>query len=210
MSPDQKAPKPTTKPPTKRGAATQSKVIAAGIKCIAEQGLHHTSTNKIAKAAGVTWGTLQHQFGDKASLLEAILEYCFNEQMQQLAQATVAKNTLEQRIEAIIDAIWENQQSLSSRAMQEILLGVQGDKVFSQRTYPTLKKLRDLYNQQWQSFFADVDLSERQMEASKQFAFATLRGLTFDYSVRSSHQSVDDAKQLLNQALLAIFTSNKR
>lgn len=199
-------PSPKPSPSTKRGTATYQKVINAGIEYIARQGFHQASTNKIAKAAGVTWGTLQHQFGDKARLLEAILEACFDQQMQQLEQSTNTDQPLEQRIDAIIEALWRNQQTASSRSMQEILLGVQDDTELSARFNPTLQKLRNLHNQQWQDFFADISISDEKMEAIKQLVFATLRGLAFDVTVRSSDQSILAAKELLKKTMLNAFT----
>jgi AcrR family transcriptional regulator len=189
-------------PTTKRGTATHQKVIAAGIECIAEQGFHNTSTNKIAKAAGVTWGTLQHQFGDKARLLEAILETCFDKQMQQIAQATATTAPLTDRIDAVVETIWLIQQTDNSRAMQEILLNVRSDRNLSERFHPTLQKLRDLYNHQWRSIFDDINMSEECMEATKQLTFATLRGLSFDVVVQSSDTSIQAAKNLLKKTLL--------
>lgn len=93
------------RPTTKRGNDTYNKVILAGINCIVEQGLHQASTNKIAKAADVTWGTLQHQFGDKARLLKAILEHYFNQQIQLLAHATANEPNLTAHIDTIVEAI---------------------------------------------------------------------------------------------------------
>jgi len=203
----QKSP-PSGQHRTKKGAATFDKMIQAGIASIAKRGFHNTSTNQIAKEAGVTWGTLQHQFGDKARMLEAILEFCFNEQMLQLAQSSTTREPLQQRIDSTVEAIWRNQQTASSRAMQEILSGVQGDTKLSKRFSPTLKKLRDLYNEQWQQLFADVELSNDKMEAVKELTFGTLQGLSFDVTVRSSEKSIQAAKELLKKAILAIFHGN--
>lgn len=196
----------TNQPLTKRGSATFQKVISAGIQCITEDGFHNASTNKIAKTAGVTWGTLQHQFGDKARLLEAILEFCFAEQMDQLAQSASTEQPLEQRVDAIIEAIWRNQQNDSARALQEILLGVQGDPELSERFSPTLLKLRNLYDEQWARFFEDVNLPNQQMEAVKEFTFSTLRGLAVDITIRSSDKSIQRAKALLKTAVINILT----
>lgn len=194
------------RPTTKRGSATYHKVISAGIQCICEAGFHNASTNKIAKAAGVTWGTLQHQFGDKARLLEAILEFCFDEQMQQISLAMPTGQSLERRVDAFIEAVWRNQQTNSSRALQEILLGVQGDPELRERFSPTLLKLRNLYDDQWQEFFADVDLPKQRMEAVKELTFCTLRGLAADITIRSSDGPIQMAKALLKTAVVNIFS----
>lgn len=193
-------------PLTKRGAATYQRVIEAGMELIAEKGFHAASTNKIAEAAGVTWGTLQHQFGDKARLLEAILEYSFNQQMEQITHAGSLQQSLAQRVDDIIEAIWLNQQTLSSRVMLEILLAVQGDAELSQRFHPTLEKLRDFYNEQWGLMFGDVNIDQQQMEAIKELTFASLRGLAQDVKVRSSDVSIQAAKALLKDTLVRLFS----
>ncbi len=57
-----------------RGGLTREKVILAAAECVAEEGFAAAHTNRIAERAGVTWGVLQHHFGDQAGLLDAVLE----------------------------------------------------------------------------------------------------------------------------------------
>ncbi len=94
---------------TRKGMQTQEKVIVAGVECIAALGFHTASTNKIAQRAGVTWGTLQHQFGDKATLLETVLDHAFNEQIETLRRAIHPGQPLEERINDMLNAFWQNQ-----------------------------------------------------------------------------------------------------
>ena len=42
-----------------RSAKTRSKVIDAAIACIAEDGFKQATTKRVARRAGVTWGTIQ-------------------------------------------------------------------------------------------------------------------------------------------------------
>lgn len=194
-------------PSTKRGAATYQRVIEAGMALISEKGFHAASTNKIAQAAGVTWGTLQHQFGDKARLLEAILEYSFKQQMEQITHAGSLQQSLTQRVDDIIEAIWLNQQTLANRVMLEILFAVQSDPELSRRFHPTLEKLRDFYNKQWGLMFSDVSIDQQQMEAIKELTFASLHGLARDVQVRSSDVSIQAAKALLKDTLVRLLSS---
>lgn len=195
----------TFTPSTKRGADTYQKVINAGIAAIANDGFYNTSTNKIAKSAGVTWGTLQHQFGDKARLLEAILEFCINNLIEELNDSTNADTPIEERVNQLIEAIWHNQQTERSRAMQEILIGVQADPELRERFNPTLQKLRDLYNDQWRQLFSDLDINDDEMEAVKQLTFSALRGLASDISLRSTDKDINGAKGLLKQTIIQLF-----
>ncbi len=51
----------------------QEKIIQAALQLFAKEGYHATSTNKVAKLAGVSEGLIFRHFGNKEGLLQAIL-----------------------------------------------------------------------------------------------------------------------------------------
>src|SRR5262249_56876784 len=57
-----------------RTAATRERILAAVVASIAEQGFQRTTASEIARRAGVTWGAVQHHFGAKEGILDAVLE----------------------------------------------------------------------------------------------------------------------------------------
>lgn len=191
---------------TRKGIQTHDRVVQAGIECIAELGFHAASTNKIAARAGVTWGTLQHQFGDKVTLLEAILDAAYKNQVAAIFGATTADTPLRQRITAVIDAFWHEQNSPASIALTDIIRSVMADPEYRERFMPQLQRLRDSYNKQWNLLFADVNLSKEMFEATKQLAFATIRGLALDIRVRTSDRGILAAKQLLSSMLFDLLS----
>jgi len=62
-----------------RSAATRAKVVTAATECLAELGLRAATLAAIADRAGVTCGAIQHQFGEKEALLDAVLEAAIEE-----------------------------------------------------------------------------------------------------------------------------------
>lgn len=52
----------------------QEKILAAALKLFAENGFDSTSTNKVAKEAGVSEGLIFRHYKNKEGLLEAVLE----------------------------------------------------------------------------------------------------------------------------------------
>lgn len=52
----------------------QEKILQAALELFAKEGYHATSTNKVAKHAGVSEGLIFRHFGNKEGLLQAILE----------------------------------------------------------------------------------------------------------------------------------------
>ncbi len=54
---------------------TRARVIKAATECIIELGFYRgSSTNEIARRAGVTWGVIQWYFGNREGLMLAVLE----------------------------------------------------------------------------------------------------------------------------------------
>jgi len=191
---------------TRKGIQTHDRVVQAGIECIAELGFHAASTNKIAARAGVTWGTLQHQFGDKVTLLESILEAAYRDQAAAIFGATSPETPLRQRISVLLDAFWKEQSSPASIALADIIRSVLADPEYRERFLPQLVRLRDSYNKQWNVLFGDVQLSKEMFEATKQLAFAAIRGLALEIQVRSSDRSILAAKALLANMLFDMLT----
>jgi len=191
---------------TRKGIQTHDRVVQAGIECIAELGFHAASTNKIAARAGVTWGTLQHQFGDKVTLLEAIMEAAYISQAAAIFGSTTPDAPLKARITALLDAFWQEQTSPASIALADIIRSVVADPEYRDRFLPQLQRLRDSYNKQWNVLFADVTLSKEMFEATKQLAFAAIRGLALEIRVRSSDRSILAAKALLASMLFDLLS----
>lgn len=52
--------------------------MAAIVDSIAEVGFQRTSGAEITRRAGVSWGAVQHHFGDENGILIAVLEDSFN------------------------------------------------------------------------------------------------------------------------------------
>jgi AcrR family transcriptional regulator len=186
---------------TKKGLQTQAKVVSAGIECIAAIGFHNASTNKIALHAGVTWGTLQHQFGDKPTLLEAILEYGFDQQLETLRRSAKKHYPLKQRIDGMLKGFWENQNSRSSIAMNEITSSVISDPECRDRFLPMLENMRDIYNAYWSDLFEDVGMDEALFVSTQQLTVGSIRGLALEAKARSSDAAIEAARNLLADTL---------
>jgi AcrR family transcriptional regulator len=67
-------------------------LIAAARELFAERGFAGVGTEEIVKQAGVTRGALYHQFGDKASLLEAVYERIEAESTERVARVVLGSD----------------------------------------------------------------------------------------------------------------------
>ena len=86
-----------------RGQETREKVIQAAAACVAEEGFAAANTNRIVERAGVTWGVLQHHFGDKSGLLDAVLERGMEELEAGFEAITIEGDDIHKRVARVVD-----------------------------------------------------------------------------------------------------------
>lgn len=72
-----------------RTQATRDALIAAARELFTERGYDQVGTEEVVRTAGVTRGALYHQFGDKASLLEAVYERIEAESTERVARVVL-------------------------------------------------------------------------------------------------------------------------
>jgi AcrR family transcriptional regulator len=92
-----------------RTQATRDALIGAALRLFTERGYDNVGTEEIVRAAGVTRGALYHQFGGKASLLEAAYERLEAESTERVARIVLGSElhsplaAMKAGIEAFLD-----------------------------------------------------------------------------------------------------------
>lgn len=76
-----------------RSAATRDALIAAARRLFAERGFADVGTDAIATEAGVSRGALYHQFADKVSLFDAVVDQVEADISARLAEQATAAGT---------------------------------------------------------------------------------------------------------------------
>jgi AcrR family transcriptional regulator len=110
-----------------RTADTRRRVMAAVVESIAEVGYQGTTAAEIARRAGVTWGAVQHHFGDKDGILMAVLSRGFERFAERLSEAPDDGTDLGKRVALFVDRSWEHFASPQFRSTFEILLNLPPD-----------------------------------------------------------------------------------
>ncbi len=105
-----------------RTAETRSKIMDAVVASIADVGFKRTTAVEITRRAGVTWGAVQHQFGDKDGILRAVLQESFDRFAARLADMPEPSAPLDDRVDAFLERAWSHFGSADYRSTFEILL----------------------------------------------------------------------------------------
>ncbi len=164
------APKRARRSHAERTAETRGRVKAAVIESIAEVGYQRTTGSEIAKRAGVTWGAVQHHFGDKDGILMAVLEESYERFAEVLGEPPDA--SLEERVSIFIDRAWEHFGSAQYRTTFEILLNLPADREPSWQ-----RNMLGSWNRIWRRYFGESPLSRRATLELMHYTVSVLSGL---------------------------------
>jgi AcrR family transcriptional regulator len=213
------APDPRSKPRPHRGrrprrtqeersAETRAKVIRATTECLAELGFRATTMTAIAQRAGVTWGAMQHQFGAKEAILDAVLESSLEEFEAQLATLSGLTPSVEVRVRAFIRKSRELLRGPSYRAFVEIQLNRGRDELREATSGPSWgRHVAASLARAWARVFRDLDVTPSRLRSAQRFAYMVLSGIAAEAML---FPDVDFSRQhlaVLEQNLLQMLNT---
>jgi AcrR family transcriptional regulator len=155
---------------------TRARVLDAAVDCILDVGYYQASSNAIARQAGVTWGTIQHQFGTREALLLQVLEEGLAALDRHLVTATVTGVDLEERIQSVLELLEVYYGRPEHLVHIQILLDLLADPSTSATTRRALDRHRRALSRAWEPFFVQAMGQASQNAELVEFAFLTLRG----------------------------------
>jgi AcrR family transcriptional regulator len=182
-----------------RTAATRERLLAAVVESIAEVGFQRTTASEIARRAGVTWGAVQHHFGAKNGILEAVLA----ESVARLAERTAgipADAPLASRVTLFVEGAWEHFSSAHYRSMLEILLHLApGDREGGPGWQAGMERALDAI---WTRIFPDAALPQRRALALQRYTASLLSGLASLAALDGRGRTRAPELRLLEETLL--------
>jgi AcrR family transcriptional regulator len=166
---------PLRRTQAERTAETRRRILDAVVESIAEAGFQRTTATEIAKRAGVTWGAVQHHFGAKGGILEAVLEDTFERFEARVADIPVDA-PLARRVSLFVERAWQHFASPHFHSTFEILLhhGKGDDDEVPPHWQETMFRG---FDRVFERLFSDSGLPRRERAALHQYAVAELMGL---------------------------------
>ncbi|MEP9362939.1 TetR/AcrR family transcriptional regulator [Nocardioides sp. CN2-186] len=98
----------------KRGIATRQRLLDTAVQVLGEANPSDVSANLVARQAGVTWGTVQHQFGDADGLWAAVLDFVSTgfPMLRPMDDVSVAG-----RVAQIVNGLWDFYDTVEARTV---------------------------------------------------------------------------------------------
>ncbi len=149
------------------------------MECVAERGLAAATMTAVAERAGVTVGAIQHQFTDKEGLRSAVLEHGLDRLAEALRSIPATGNSLNDRVQTLVDELWSGYREPDFRAMIEILRSMREADGDGSRAASYLEQVLELSGSTWRRLFPDV-VDEQAVMASQRLVFGALNGLALE------------------------------
>lgn len=178
-----------------RSAETRARVVWAATECIGELGYAGATMARIADRAGVTWGAMQHQFGDKDAIIDAVIDRTLGEFARQMEGLRAAEPPLARRVQAFAKRAWAIFEGPSYRAILSILL---------HRREKT-ERIAAALTEQWAQIFGDLKLSAEQQLAAQRFTFVLLSGIATESLVVPGVEDSRSHFEILEGTLLRLL-----
>ncbi len=159
-----------------RTAETRARIMDAVVACIAEVGFGRTTAAEITRRAGVTWGAVQHHFGDKDGILRAVLEDSFARFRERVGELPGPDAPLDARVSAFVDGAWSHFGSTDYQSTFEILLQVERSR--EAEDLPNWQSgMTEAWTGIWNGVFADARLSPGRSLALQRYTISVLAGI---------------------------------
>lgn len=189
----------------RRGLATRETLLAGALDALATGDRAAVSANRIAKKIGVTWGTVQYQFGDADGLWSAVLHLTAQRRANLFADTDPALS-LRARVADIIDTLYDGLDAPDSRAIENLRAALPREHAELERLYPrTAAELRS-WGRSWhetcQKAFADLSVEPRRVREVATLIPGAMRGLTSERQL-GTYADLDEARRGLTNAIVA-------
>lgn len=132
----------------RRGLETREHLLRTALRALAEGGPEAASASSVARQAGATWGTVQHQFGDVDGLWAAVLEHVLSG-TEARAPSFPDSADVAVRVDAVLDLLWDAMDLPASRAIHHLRLALPQGREELETAYPRTAAAIAHWDQAW-------------------------------------------------------------
>lgn len=192
----------------RRGRETRQLLLREAVHCLAEGGPEAVSANAVARRAGATWGTIQHQFGDADGLWAAVLEH-IADQASFAALPVPTHPEITDRVDAVVDLMWHAVQRPSAVAFYQLRAGLPHRREQLEQGFPRTAQAIARWDEEWAALcersFVGLGIEASKLMRVRHLLPGALRGL-FAEGDLGGYVDVDEARIGLRDALTAYLS----
>lgn len=181
------------------------------MSCLATGSPEAVSANRIAKEAGVTWGTIQHQFGDADGLWAAVLEQVAEALTSYAVGGSVRQQrTIARQVSTIVEWLWLALDAPEARAVQTIRMCLGREHEILTRMWPRTAAAIEHVDRAWTTLISatleGLVGSRTKLHRVEQLLPAAMHGIQMQGEI-STLTEVGEARRGLTDAITAYLTT---
>lgn len=189
--------KPVRRRQADRSHETRQKLFTATVGLLIERGYAGTSTQEVAKRAGVSRGAMLHQFPTRADLMSATLAHLYQNEIDDFLEDLDSSEHFDP-----IETIWSLYQRPEAKAVVELWLAARNDTELATALAPEMDRMHEIYRGLWEpvALLLCPSGTEREIKAYKtrfDLVLATLMGMAMEKALVPSAKLVDDEEAVL-------------
>jgi AcrR family transcriptional regulator len=198
----------------RRGLETRAHILDVAVRLLATGGHDVVSANLIARESGVTWGTIQHQFGDTDGVWAAVLDHAAERTDAGLRTATEADASIEQRVRSIVDAMWNSYDTPTVLAVMRLRSTLPHDPEVLAEQFPStsaaLHRWEAAWTRSWDSLFHGLVRSQVKLRRVRSLLPGAVRGLRADAQLTTFEDVAEGRRGLVDAVTLYLQTPTAR
>lgn len=186
----------------RRGLETRENLLRTAVRCLADGGPESVSANLVAREAGVTWGTVQHQFGDVDGMWAAVLT-----SVAERAPALIPVSrptSLADRVGEILTLMWDAMERPAMRAIHNLRVALPRDRATLEHEFPRTAEALLAWDAKWENSvrdaFAGFDVDAARLHRVRSLLPGAVRGIHSEQYL-SSYADMDEARRGLAEAI---------
>jgi AcrR family transcriptional regulator len=147
---------------------TRTAILDAAVACFHDLGYAGTTTENVARRAGVSRGAMLHHFPTRFDLIKAAVEHLYQQRLAMFAEAewTIQRGAEHSRIEEGIDAYWRLLGTPIFIVFRELKVAARTDKELDGILAQTLADFSKVWSEAVRRIFPDLALSEAYVRTS--------------------------------------------
>ena len=141
---------------------TRTAILDAAVACFYDLGYANTTTENVARKAGVSRGAMLHHFPTRFDLIKASIEHLYQQRISMFAEEEwrIQRGAEHSRIEEGIDAYWRLLDSPVFVVFRELRVAARTDKELDTFLAPALAEFHKAWQAAVRQIFPDLALSE--------------------------------------------------
>lgn len=190
-----------------RRESTRRALLDAAVRCVCRGGFASTTTSDVAREAGLSRGAVQHHFQDKNELMTTVVEQGWSDLVDRLRGIAALAGTLEERVDQVVDRMWESYSSDAFQAAVEVTRGARGNPALRNAHAELFEASRSTLDEEWRRVFSDAPVSATRLRMSRRLARSLLTGILHQlaFEPKRSDLAVDIA--LLKETVYRTLTT---